>query len=489
MSHIHNQFPPGTVLLGKYRIERVLGQGGMGVVAQATHLQLNERVALKFLLPEVMNNQEVVQRFLREAQAAVKLKGEHVARVIDVGTLENGVPYMVMEYLEGGDLSELVAQSGPLPPSIAVDYALQACAALAEAHALGIVHRDIKPANFFVTRRPDGSALLKMLDFGISKAPVGVDQGLTRTQAVMGTPAYMSPEQMRSSRDVDARSDIWSLGVVIYELLAGMRPFQSESFSELCLKVAMDPLPPLQVPGAPGLGAVVERCLAKEVAHRFQNVAELAAALAPYAEHPGRAQMVVERAARTLGLANAPTAAAMVPTQPATAPMQATPTSISAGAGQMAEPPSQTRSRRTGVIIATLTAVAAAVALVIVFGTGGGSGNDSAAENQVGSPGDEEASPTRAGSSAIDAGASATKSSATRTSAADAAPATTAAKATPPDAAVPARVADERAADKRRSAVQARKSARHKRHKRRKKRRHKTSKPADDEDDLLGNRH
>lgn len=376
MTQAQSQFPPGTVLLGKYRIEHVLGAGGMGVVAMATHLQLNERVALKFLLPEVMSNQEVVQRFLREAQAAVKLKGEHVARVIDVGTLEDGVPYMVMEYLEGGDLSQLLAESGPLPSMVAVDYALQACAALAEAHAIGIVHRDIKPANFFVTRRPDGSALLKMLDFGISKAPVGVDQGLTRTQAVMGTPAYMSPEQMRSSRDVDARSDIWSLGVVIYELLAGMRPFRSESFSELCLKVAMDPLQPLQIPHAPGLAQVVHRCLEKDPNHRFQNVAEVAAALAPYAQNPQHAHLIVERAARTLGVAEQ-VAAAMVPTRMATGP--ATPTSVSSSAGQMATPLAQTRassSKKTGIIVGGLVAVAAAVALIVVLGTGGSDAKD-----------------------------------------------------------------------------------------------------------------
>src|ERR1041384_7316482 len=205
----------GAVLAGRYRIERVLGQGGMGVVVQATHLQLHQSVAMKFLLPEVLANHQVVQRFLREAQAAVRLRSEHVARVIDVGSLETGAPYMVLEYLDGADLSTF--PRGQLSVGAIIDLVLQACEALAEAHSLGIVHRDIKPANFFITRATGGTPLLKLLDFGISKTPATGGQ-LTATQTVMGTPAYMSPEQMRSSRNVDHRSDIWSLGVVLYEI-------------------------------------------------------------------------------------------------------------------------------------------------------------------------------------------------------------------------------------------------------------------------------
>ena len=288
---------PGTVLLGKYRVERVLGSGGMGMVVAATHLQLHEQVALKFLLPEVLGNHEVVHRFLREAQAAVRLKGEHVARVIDVGTLPEGMPYIVMEYLHGTDLAGQIVQRGALPPGETVDHVLQACEALGEAHALGIVHRDLKPANLFLTRRPDGSTLLKVLDFGISKAPVTAEHELTRTQAVMGTPAYMSPEQMRSSRDVDRRSDIWSLGIILYECLSGRRPFEAEAFSALCLQVAIDPIPPLRGALPRGLDAVVYRCLEKDPRARFDSVADLAQALAPYAATPRAAAMVVERTA------------------------------------------------------------------------------------------------------------------------------------------------------------------------------------------------
>src|SRR4051812_29611172 len=206
----------GDVLAGKYRVDKILGAGGMGVVVAAHHVQLDERVAIKFLLPEALGNAEAVARFAREARAAVKIKSEHVARVIDVGTLETGAPYMVMEYLEGGDLSQVLASRGPLPVEEAVEYVLQACEAIAHAHALGIVHRDLKPANLFLIRRPDGTNAIKVLDFGISKVMPGKsassDNAMTRTRTVMGSPLYMSPEQMASTRDVDGRTDLWALG-------------------------------------------------------------------------------------------------------------------------------------------------------------------------------------------------------------------------------------------------------------------------------------
>src|SRR5580693_7216018 len=167
---------------------------------------------------------EYVARFEREARTAVKIKSEHVARVIDVGQLESGSPYMVMEYLEGEDLQGWLEKQGRLPIERAVDFLLQACEAIAEAHAMGIVHRDLKPANLFCIRRPDGTLSIKVLDFGISKA-AGASMGMTSTQAVMGSPLYMSPEQMGSSKGVDARSDIWALGVILFELVTGRVPF------------------------------------------------------------------------------------------------------------------------------------------------------------------------------------------------------------------------------------------------------------------------
>jgi hypothetical protein len=330
----------GTILLGKYRVEHVLGTGGMAVVIAATHVHLLDRVAIKVLLPELAAAPEVAMRFLREAQAAVRLKGEHVARVIDVGALASGLPYIVMEHLDGHDLAAEIARRGPLPAGEAVDHVLQVCEAMAEAHGLGIVHRDLKPANCFLTRRPGGSPLVKVLDFGISKAPVEADHQLTRTHAVMGTPAYMSPEQLRASRDVDARSDIWSLGVVLHECLTGRRPFDGDTLSAVCLKVAVDPLPPLPAYVARELAAVVERCLAKEPAARFATVGELAAALAPFAGDRAAAQAVVERArAMVAGVAGVVSAAS-----PVTA-ASAAPTTLGGSAGVMTRPATGRRPR------------------------------------------------------------------------------------------------------------------------------------------------
>jgi eukaryotic-like serine/threonine-protein kinase len=289
----------GQIFQGKYRVEAILGHGGMGVVAECTHLALNERVAIKMLRQDVLLDQDAVYRFLREAQAAVKLKSEYVARVSDVGTFENGVPYMVMEFLEGHDLGELLKQRGVLPVQWAVELMLQTAEALAEAHSLNIVHRDVKPTNLFVTWRPDGTALIKVLDFGISKSPLGTDMQLTQTQSLLGTPAYMSPEQMRSARLVDTRTDIWSLGTVFYEILEGRRPFEAESFSEMCVKVAVDPPAPM-VNTPPGLQQVIMKCLAKSPEQRYASMAELGRDLVPYSNDPHGAQMLVERMGRML---------------------------------------------------------------------------------------------------------------------------------------------------------------------------------------------
>jgi eukaryotic-like serine/threonine-protein kinase len=291
---------PGAILAGKYQVEHVLGSGGMGTVVAARHIHLLQRVAIKFLLPEALKRSESVERFLREARNAVQLKSEHVGRVIDVGTLDSGAPFMVMELLEGTDLAGHLQAEGALPAAVASELVLQACDALAEAHALGIVHRDIKPANLFLTQRPDSSPLIKVLDFGISKTTQDLqpDFHLTRTSTVMGSPGYMSPEQLRSTRDVDGRTDVWSLGVVLYELVAGVPPFTGASFSEVCIKVVMEPAPPVAAPLPKGFMEVVNRCLEKDPTKRFRNVAELAAALAPFAPEHGRGY--AERVARVL---------------------------------------------------------------------------------------------------------------------------------------------------------------------------------------------
>ena len=294
----------GQVFLDKYRVEEILGQGGMGIVARCTHLALNEQVAVKMLRPDVLQDEDATSRFMREAQAAVKLRSEYVARVSDVGTFENGVPYMVMEYLDGQDLGVLLEEQGSIAVQWATDLMLQAAEALAEAHSISIVHRDVKPTNLFVTWRPDGTSLIKVLDFGISKSPMGTDMQLTQTQSLLGTPAYMSPEQMRSARLVDARTDIWSLGTVMYELLEGRRPFEAESFSEMCVKVAVDaPAPMVNTP--PALQEVVLRCLAKSPEQRYPSMADVGRDLIPFARDPHTAQMMVDRMFRMLGRSNA----------------------------------------------------------------------------------------------------------------------------------------------------------------------------------------
>ncbi|CAN5910697.1 hypothetical protein BH11MYX2_BH11MYX2_07570 [soil metagenome] len=294
----------GQVFLGKYRVDSILGQGGMGVVAECTHLQLNERVALKLLRPDVLQDDDAVQRFHREARSAAKLKSEYVAKVTDVGELETGTPYMVMEFLEGQDLGKLIDERGRLPVPWATELMLQTAEALAEAHSHGIVHRDIKPANLFVTWRPDGTSLIKVLDFGISKSSMGTDMQLTQTQSLLGTPAYMSPEQMRSARLVDARTDMWSLGTVMYELLEGRKPFEAESFSEMCVKVAVDAPQPMS--NAPlELQQVILRCLAKTPEQRYASMAEFARDLVPFAQDTHQASVLVERMQRMLQRASA----------------------------------------------------------------------------------------------------------------------------------------------------------------------------------------
>jgi serine/threonine protein kinase len=301
---------PGDVLAGKYRVVRTLGAGGIGVVVEAVHTQLERQVAIKFLLPEANENPQVVARFTREARASARLKGEHVTQVIDVGALDDGSPYMVMEYLSGTDLGELLSERGRLSIPDAVDYVLQAIEALAEAHAARIVHRDLKPANLFLTRTADGEPLVKVLDFGISKAldPDKSESGLSLTQSatMIGTPLYMSPEQMRDARHVDVRTDIWALGAILYELITGRPPFLATSLAELCVKVMQDDPVPLsrvrpEVP--PELTAIVDRCLCKQRTGRYADVGELAGALARFGGTLSQSR--VTRVSRLLGRSSA----------------------------------------------------------------------------------------------------------------------------------------------------------------------------------------
>ncbi|XXY51559.1 protein kinase [Sorangium sp. So ce269] len=296
----------GDVLAEKYEVERVLGEGGMGVVVAARHLLLGERVAIKFLLPQARERADLVARFLREGQAAARIRSEHVTRVYDVGTLARGEPYLVMEYLEGTDLKALLRSRGPLPVELACDYLLQACEALAEAHALGIIHRDLKPGNLFLSQRADGSPLIKVIDFGISKMALAAEpaaqkeRDMTESSAMLGSPLYMAPEQMVSSKSVDARADVWSMGAILYQLLTGATPFRGDSVMEIYDRILEGPprVSALRADVPPRLEWVVQRCLQKTPADRFANIAELAAELAQFA--PPHAQHLAERAARVL---------------------------------------------------------------------------------------------------------------------------------------------------------------------------------------------
>ncbi|MEO7036252.1 MAG: protein kinase [Polyangiaceae bacterium] len=290
-------FAIGDVISGKYEVLKLIGSGGMGYVVSAMHVELGEVVALKFLRPEALQIEELVERFAREARAAAKIRSEHVARVFDVGTLPDGIPFIVMEHLAGQDLADVLAHGGPLPIKVAVEYVMQACEALAAAHAAGVIHRDIKPENLFLTRHAQGLDFIKILDFGISKVALTPGKrAFVRTMMPIGSPVYMSPEQIRSSEHVDPRTDIWSLGCVLFELLTGVVAFDEPTLMQLSAAILeQDPVPlRALVPDAPvELEEVVLRCLEKDVDKRYGNIAELAIALYPFA--PRRSRISAER--------------------------------------------------------------------------------------------------------------------------------------------------------------------------------------------------
>jgi serine/threonine-protein kinase len=296
----------GQVLAGKYRVERQIGRGGMGVVLAATHLQLEHQVAIKVLRRDLLEDDKALTRLLSEARAAAKIRSEHVARVLDVGTLENGSPFIVMEYLEGEDLADLLDRQGALDVPQAVQFLLQSCEALAEVHAAEMVHRDLKPGNLFIARLPDGSASLKIVDFGISKhiGPSAHATAATTSAQVLGSPYYMPPEQMRAE-PVDERSDIWSLGAILFEMLTARPPFLGETLPEVYAAVLAQPAPrvvSLRPDVPPGLDEIVQRCLDKDPAQRFCDVADLAEALAPFGN--SRSAHSVERVSRILSNPN-----------------------------------------------------------------------------------------------------------------------------------------------------------------------------------------
>ena len=301
----------GERICGRYIVERIIGSGGMGFVAVARYPELEQQVAIKFMRPEHAANATLCARFLKEARLAAKVTSLHFVRVFDLGRLDSGVPFLVMELLSGRDLGDELAARGALPAPEAIDYVLQALSGIAEVHALGVVHRDLKPSNLFLAEAA-GMRTLKVLDFGISKSTKEGGAGLTSTENMLGTPHYMSPEQIKESKTVDMRSDIWSLGVILYELLTNTLPFVAEegSAGELFGKILFtDPVPPTQTcpDMPPDLEQVILRCLQREPRDRFANVGELAEALRPFAmptsEH--RVQ-VAQRALSGARVADAP---------------------------------------------------------------------------------------------------------------------------------------------------------------------------------------
>jgi serine/threonine protein kinase len=299
------QLPPaypasGEVLDGKYQIERLLGEGGMGAVAKAQHLLRRAPVALKFMSPAVLSMNGAVERFVNEGVAASQIDSDHVVRIFDVGTLPTGAPYLVMEYLEGRDLSEILASEGRpgLSTPRAIHFILQALRGLHVAHAAGIVHRDMKPSNVFVITKDGEPDFVKLVDFGISKVKQTGGVNITKTNSALGTPLYMSPEQARSPRDVDHRSDLYSVGVILYELLTGRTPFFSETgeFTEILFKIFTQDPPPIQTyrPDLPpGLCDAVHRALTRDPKDRYATTVEMSEALAPWADE--RSHVIVNR--------------------------------------------------------------------------------------------------------------------------------------------------------------------------------------------------
>ena len=357
----------GDVVGGKYRIERVLGVGGMGSVVAAANLDLGSRVALKIMLPELADSPEFAARFIREARAAASITGDHVVRVFDVSKMDDGTLYMVMELLDGHDLHQVLKARGPLPIDEAADWLLEACDALAEAHAHGIVHRDLKPSNLFIVEQAGAKGTLKVLDFGISKLTglQAVNDGgptLTTADSMLGSPYYMSPEQIRNAKTVDARADLWSLGVILHKMLTGFLPFESDSMGEHLSMIAADPPAPLRLrrPDAPAeLEAIVLRCLEKDASLRFQNIAQLAAALAPFA--PPSSQKLIDHITALLG----PAALAIeAPRSTSTPPLRENPDDPTITNATASQPTPRFRSapRRRG--------AAAFVAAILVLVTG-----------------------------------------------------------------------------------------------------------------------
>ena len=372
----------GTVIAGKYRVDRVLGSGGMGIVVQATHVGLNQQVAIKLLRDDVARSPELIARFMREAKAAAQLPAEHVARVTDVGQTEQGEPFLVMELLTGRDLDAELEARGPLPIEQAVNYILQACEGVAEAHAAGLVHRDLKPANLFIDTRRVSGPVIKVLDFGLSKSYDPKSDKLTQTSSSFGTPGYMAPEQIRSAKYAEPRSDQHALAMILFELLTGEMAYTAKNVTALLVSICTTPPPHaramrLDVPK--GLDAAILRALAKRPEERFADLAGFAAALAPFGGPTGPA--IAKRIAHILDpqrvSAFAPRASAPDYQRPSLNPMLEPDTN-----GPTTNDPlmdARAFRRRSPLIAAAIVGVAALAIGAILFVRAGGSAPEAAA--------------------------------------------------------------------------------------------------------------
>lgn len=391
-------FEPGELIAGKYRVERTIGQGGMGVVLAARHLGLDEMVAVKLIRAERVGASDALARFEREARAVARLKSEHVARVFDVDRLPEGDPYMVMELIDGADLHAIVKERGALPPHEAAELIMQACEGLAEAHALGMVHRDLKLKNLFLTQRRDGRPLVKVIDFGVVKIlngtsddsatrinheevttpNVGVDEAqLTGTSMLVGSVHYMAPEQIRASNNVDSRADVWSLGVCLFALLTNQLPFDGKSLIEICAAIQARPVPDVRthVPSIPPeLAAIVTRALEKDVRRRYADVGELALALTPFSrDHAAVARIatILESATGTSsGVSKGPSRVTAAPAVTAVldAPGESTMDAAAIGSLVSRRPDAQPSTAKNRWLMAgALASLAVAIATVTLY--------------------------------------------------------------------------------------------------------------------------
>jgi hypothetical protein len=373
--------PEGTLIAGKYRIEGLIAHGGMGVLYRAWQPLIARNVAIKIVRPELMTRSDAPARFLREARVLAQLRTEHVCRVLDAGALDDGLPYMVLEYLEGDDLRNVLNESGRFDVSRAVDLVLQVAEALAEAHALGIVHRDVKPENLFLVRDASGAESIKLLDFGIcqtesnaarARSAQGEEHGL-------GSPHYMAPEQISAPDLFDPRLDVWSLGIVLYELVSGDPPFDAEDVTAICAQVLGREAPSLRERRADiprDLEHVVARCLAKQPSERYADMAELAAALAPYGSDAASASCTrVHRtlhahAARTMPVVRSQDAVLAAPVGNDTVPATGAPkTAGDAERSQTGVVVSVTRTRRRKRAAKRVSAALVAGAVLVTAGS------------------------------------------------------------------------------------------------------------------------